>query len=456
MSSDPPAPGSGPSEEGLAAGHVSDEKDEAEAVCHVSEEKAADEVASDGDQARHGSELESPGKRSQVSTEGRQPIGPVPKKAKQEQAEAEKGMKKLVTTKEKAQHTKTSAAGEGYSVSPAESVSSHPQFAIRHIPNPRFKLPTMRKPKDPETTKAVRRQDKKMVMDAARSIVSVSSIGHDGVKIQQCSGIVICQRECKVIIATCSIVVCDMDELLDPLPKLSIRLADADRTVLEGTLVFFNYHYDLVLLEIEAPFPVHFVSIGSCPQYDQEIYALARGEESELMVRHGKIDCLGESDHLGRDYYVFLSCEIPQEGTGGPVVDLKGRTVGMAFSLSPSPAVISITTIKICTDMWLQFGRIARPLHGLSLRLLELLDLELQEEIYRCHGISTGFIVDKVSYDSAAESLGIEYGDVICSFDDQHVWAPTLPQVNLISPEDYLLNLGRTFLENPNSTFELK
>lgn len=45
-----------------------------------------------------------------------------------------------------------------------------------------------------------------------------------------------------------------------------------------------------------------------------------------------------------------------QEGTGGCVVDLKGRTIGMSFRLSPCPALLSITTINMCVDMWLEFG----------------------------------------------------------------------------------------------------
>ncbi|CAL4999877.1 unnamed protein product [Urochloa decumbens] len=281
--------------------------------------------------------------------------------------------------------------------------------------DPRNDLPTQRKPKDPDTDEAVQsRRDKAVVRKAARSIVSVSSTGHGGVKIQQCSGIIIRQweeEEKRVIIATCSNIVCSMGRLLDPVPKCP--------------------------------------SIGSGPSYGQEVFLLSRDEESSLMARQGEILWLEESNYLGRNYQMFLSCEVPEGGNGGPVIDHDGNVTGMAFQHSPDPAVISISTVITCIEMWLKFRRIARPVHGLGVRTMELLNVSLQEEIYDDYDIDSGYIVDVVSYDSAAESLGVLPGDVIVSFDDRHDL--TLPQL-----EDYLLSLGWQFLQNPSSTVYLK
>ncbi|CAN6229937.1 unnamed protein product [Urochloa humidicola] len=318
--------------------------------------------------------------------------------------------------------------------------------------DPRNDLPTQRKPKDPDTDEAVRsRRDKEVVRKAARSIVSVSSTGHDGVKIQQCSGIIIRQWEeeekKRVIIVTCSNIVCSMGRLLDPVPKLYVGLPK--KTIVEGQLLFFNDHYDIAVLEITVDFPLQCPSIGSGPSYGQEVFLLARDEESSLMARQGEILWLEESNYLGRNYQLFLSCEVPEGGNGGPVIDLDGNVTGMAFQHSPDPAVISISTVVTCIEMWLKFRRIARPVHGLGVRTMELLNVSLQEEIYDDYDIDSGYIVDVVSYDSAAENLGILPGDVIVSFDDRHDL--TLPQL-----EDYLLSLGWQFLQNPNSTVYLK
>lgn len=44
------------------------------------------------------------------------------------------------------------------------------------------------------------------------------------------------------------------------------------------------------------------------------------------------------------------------------------------------------------------FSRIARPIHGLGLRTMDMLDVSLLEEVYRDHNISSGFIVDTVCH----------------------------------------------------------
>ncbi|XP_062226317.1 uncharacterized protein LOC133924683 [Phragmites australis] len=355
-------------------------------------------------------------------------MGPNPKKAKQEETGAAGGTEEMVGTQQKKQGGKTSAAGEGSSASSADPVNTPPpripfpafptsgtardvvkwskncrKIGMILAKDPRNYLPTMRGPKDPYTRDAVQSpMDKEIVLSVAPSIVSVSSIGHDGVKIQQCSGIVIQQWEDKVktraIVATCSAVVCKRGKLLDPKPKLSIGLPDS--TILEGELVFFNDHYDLALVEIQVPVPLLLPSIGSCPQYGMKVLALARDEESTLMARLGEVKYLEESNYLGRNYYVFLNGEIPEKGTGGPVVDYNGSVRGMAFSCSPYPAVLSISTIITCCKMWSNFGRIARPLHGLGVRTIQLLELSLHDRLRRDYGIDTGFIVDKVSYGS--------------------------------------------------------
>jgi hypothetical protein len=85
-------------------------------------------------------------------------------------------------------------------------------------------------------------------------------------------------------------------------------------------------------------------------------FVLAKDIDSYLMARHGTIEFLEESDYLGRNYHMFLSCSTPsvviiwlcshnvfllcyilllnntslmQVGSGGPVVDLDGNVIGM-------------------------------------------------------------------------------------------------------------------------------
>ncbi|XP_062226007.1 putative protease Do-like 14 [Phragmites australis] len=409
-----------------------------------------------------------------LETEESADPGPVPNKRKKIQAAATELVGGSNTDIEEEMPQRRTEGSDASPAAPVSTLPPRPRFPpfpkpskskdvrkwgeecrrIREIlaKDPRNNLPTRRKPKDPDTTDAVQSsRDKVVVRGAARSIVSVSSVTQDGSRRPQCTGIIMGQRESNgkqhTIIVTCSKVVCKEGTLLDPVPKLSVGLPN--KTILDGQLMFFNDHYDIALLEIDVDFPLQRPSIGSGPNYGQEVFVLARDKESSLMARHGEILWLQESAYLGRNYQMFLSCEVPVGGNGGPVIDHDGNVIGMAFCRSPDSVVLSISTIVTCIEMWLKFSRIARPILGLGIRTIELLDVSLQEEIFLDHDIDSGFIVDMVSCDSAAESLGILPGDVIISFDERH--ALPLPQL-----EDYLLSLGWTFLNNSSSMVDLK
>ncbi|CAL4953252.1 unnamed protein product [Urochloa decumbens] len=306
-----------------------------------------------------------------------------------------------------------------------------------------FDIPTMSKPKDPYTTKAVQSsRDKVVVLRAARSIVSVSYIMDDGQRLPRCTGIIIKQLpdsgRHRAIIVTYSRVVCKAGRKLDPLPKLSVTLPDK-KTLLDAELIYFNDHYDIALLEVYLDYPLELPSIGLDPEYGEELFVLARDGEVSLRVRCGNIKWLEESSILGRDYYMFLSCDIPEGGNGGMVIDHDGRVRGMAVYWSPHPAVISISIIEKCIDMFMHYDRVARPVLGIRVRTIALLDVQRQEDISD-FGINAGFLVDEV-YNPVAEQLGIRCGNVITSINGQGVL--TLPEL-----EHYLLSLGSDYLQH--------
>ncbi|EEE68041.1 hypothetical protein OsJ_26037 [Oryza sativa Japonica Group] len=239
-------------------------------------------------------------------------------------------------------------------------------------------IPTLRdNPRDPLTPDAVvSSQDKAMVLRVARSVVSVSSSKPDGELISQCTGIVIGwdgANKCAKILTSCS--------------TLSVRMPN--RTITEGRLLFFNVHYGIALLEVKGDFQLQVPSFGLGINYGQDVFALARDENMSLMG-----------------------------GSGGPVVDHDGNIIGIAFDRNPGPVVISITTIRTCIEMWHQFSRVARPMLGMQLKAVELLDVSMREELCLEYNITGGFIV------------------------------------NLL--EDYLLSLGWGYLQGLSFTVDLK
>uniref|UniRef100_A0A0E0HYF1 PDZ domain-containing protein n=1 Tax=Oryza nivara TaxID=4536 RepID=A0A0E0HYF1_ORYNI len=305
-------------------------------------------------------------------------------------------------------------------------------------------IPIKTEPKDPYTTEAIQSsRDKVVVLQAARAIVSISHIMDDGQRRPQCTGIIIKQwsddtGHHHATIVTYSRIVCEAGRKRDPLPKLSVCLPNK-KTVLDAELIYFNDHYDIALLHINLEVTMELPSFGRGPEYGQEVFVLARDGEASLRARRGDIQWLEESDILGRDHYMFLSCDIPEGGNGGMVIDNDGVVRGMAIYCSPYPAVTSISTIVKCIDMFMQFNQVARPLFGIGVRTIALLDVQLQEDISD-FGIKGGFLVDRV-YNPVAEDLGIKRGNVITSINGKG--ALTLPEL-----EDYLLLLGWGYLED--------
>ncbi|RLN23892.1 hypothetical protein C2845_PM07G30850 [Panicum miliaceum] len=273
-----------------------------------------------------------------------------------------------------------------------------------------YDIPTMRKPKDPLTTKAVKSsKDKEVVLRAARNIVIVSYMMD---------------------------VACMSGRKRDPLPKLSVTLPDK-KTVLDAALIYFNDRYNIALLYIDLDFTLELPSTGCHPQYGEEVFVLARDGNASLRVRCGNIKWLEESGFLGRDHYMFLSSAIPEGGNGGMVIDHDGGFRGMAVHSSPDPAVTSISTIEKFIDMFMRFNRVARLILGIDIRTIARLDVQLQEDISD-FGVKGGFLVDEV-YNPVSEELGIKSGNVIISINGLDV-------VRLPELEDYLLSLGWHYL----------
>jgi hypothetical protein len=227
------------------------------------------------------------------------------------------------------------------------------------LKDPARNLPTVtRQVKDPITAAATSRlRDKDAVLKAASSIVDVTSTALDGSRNFRCTGIILwvvsdeTGKHAKIL--TSSRTVCTFKGVLqDPKPKLSICLPNM--TVLEGHLLFFNHHYRLALLDIMVDSLQTSACFGTNPQYGQEVFVVARDEDSSLVARRGTMLFL-EKPSLGRNYNMFLSCEIPECATGGPVIDRDGLVTGMAFCCNPDTAIIGISTILTCIEMWTQF-----------------------------------------------------------------------------------------------------
>ncbi|PUZ61300.1 hypothetical protein GQ55_4G265300 [Panicum hallii var. hallii] len=153
--------------------------------------------------------------------------------------------------------------------------------------------------------------------------------------------------------------------------------------------------------------------------------------------------------YLNRNYYLYVNCVLPEASTFGLVIDQDGDVAGLAFFVGWSKtAVLPSFIIRTVIEMERNFRCIARPVHDLCLRAVQILDIHKREEILYVHNIDNGYIVDEVTIKSTAEIVGIREGDVIISFNGMH--SQTMPEL-----ENYLLSLGLKFLEKKNESYKV-
>uniref|UniRef100_J3M472 Uncharacterized protein n=1 Tax=Oryza brachyantha TaxID=4533 RepID=J3M472_ORYBR len=203
--------------------------------------------------------------------------------------------------------------------------------------------------------------DKAIVRKAARSVVGIVSRVPDGKEIMQCSGIIVDWNETSKLatIVTCSAAVCYDGALVHPKPNLRILLPN--NTNVEGQLLFFNARYNIALLEAMVDSPLEPANFGSCPNFGQKVFALARDHKASLFARHGSILFQEPPSFFVDKYWLSLSSEVALCGTGGPAIDEHGNVVGMTFGRLPYPDILSISILQTCIDMWRRHRFINNP-----------------------------------------------------------------------------------------------
>lgn len=120
------------------------------------------------------------------------------------------------------------------------------------------------------------------------------------------------------------------------------------------------------------------------------------------------------------EQHLRLALELYPGFSGGPLVDARGRVVGINTSgLAPGRAVaLPIATVSRVVDELLEKGHIARPYLGLSMT-----PVPLPENLRGVVGanVSTGLLAMHVEPDSPAGKAGIALGDVLIQLQGMYV-----------------------------------
>jgi len=207
---------------------------------------------------------------------------------------------------------------------------------------------------------------------------------------------------------------------------------------------------DVAVLQIDAQ-NQPFIEIGDSDSLQVGEIVLAVGsplsENLAYTVTQGIVSAKGRSNVGLADYEDFIQTDaaINQGNSGGPLVNLDGRLVGLNTAILSNTggfqgiglAVPSNMAMRVMESLVSQ-GRVVRGYLGVSIQ-------DLTENIAQAFGLEQtgGALIGQVESDGPAEKAGLEAGDVIVSMDGRAVNNSTeLRNRIAATPPDTRVKLG--------------
>ena len=212
------------------------------------------------------------------------------------------------------------------------------------------------------------------------------------------------------------------DHVVEQDEGITITLADGSS--LEASVAGRDPGNDLAVLRSSAAQLTPAEHLTQDVQVGQVVVALGRPSQEGIEASLGIISAVGGPVRTGRGGLLenYLRTDaIPFPGfSGGPLIDLEGRVVGMNTSGLAHGAAISIPANLVWADAenLVKFGYIKRGYLGVRSQLVQL-SPDLQNALTRQQ--ETGLLLVWVENGSPAEAGGLIVGDVLVGVDGHPV-----------------------------------
>jgi Do/DeqQ family serine protease len=208
--------------------------------------------------------------------------------------------------------------------------------------------------------------------------------------------------------------------------KIEILLSD--KRILEAKIVGSDPGTDIAVIQVEMQEDLVDMPLGNSEDIEVGDFVVAIGNPFGLShtVTSGIISALGRVG-LSRDGYedfIQTDASINPGTSGGAFINLKGELIGINSAIFSGSGgnigigfAIPVNIAKSIMDQLIEFGEVHRGLLGVSIS-------DFSADTAEAYGIDdgvTGALVQEVVSDSAAETAGIQVGDVIIAVDSDVV-----------------------------------
>lgn len=179
---------------------------------------------------------------------------------------------------------------------------------------------------------------------------------------------------------------------------------------------------DLALLELDEALSPATFDDGARVKVGQLALRLARPGET-VRATSGIVSAVGKKTWRtprGGEVDFYLESDAPHQSgfSGGPLVDLQGRVLGLSTTgvLRGTSVTIPTPTIRRVVAQFEQHGRVRRSYLGLQLQ-----PVQLPEPVRQSTGEEIGLLVTSVEKDGPADKAGVQYGDTVLHLGDDTV-----------------------------------
>lgn len=135
-------------------------------------------------------------------------------------------------------------------------------------------------------------------------------------------------------------------------------------------------------------------------------------------ITAGGGSCVNQSGRETLQNVIQTDAALNPGNSGGPLLDLSGKVVGVNFAVSTNAQnigfVIPIDRVKVILDQYKKDGRIIKPYLGIAYQIIDSAVAKVQD-------VPEGAFVRRVVSGSPADKAGIQAGDIITKLNGEGV-----------------------------------